>query len=299
MNDFFTTEALNKLFVTVRTWVLLELPMVIVLVILMLIALRVAKVLIGKLKTTLVDKYKHVENVNPLESEKRINTLMKIILGIAKFLIVLTFGMIILQKFGVNIGPIIASAGILGLAVGFGAQQLVKDVISGFFILLENQIRAGDVAVINGTAGAVESIQLRTTTLRDFSGTVHIFQNGKINMLSNKTKGWSAAVFDVGVAYKEDVQHVKSVMTTVSEQLMSTPEYADHITAPMEIMGLDQFGDSAIIIKARIKTNPGMQWLITREYNRLLKLAFDAENIEIPYPHRTLVMSGGGMPETK
>lgn len=289
MNDFFTIEAFSKHFDAIRAWMVLELPMVIILIIGLFILLKVVKAAVVRLKSSLLKRASKMDSSEPIEAEKRINTLMNIIWAIVKMIILLTFGMIILQKFGVNVGPIIASAGILGLAVGFGAQQLVKDVISGFFILLENQIRTGDAAVINGTAGTVEVIQLRTTTLRDFSGTVHIFQNGKINMLSNKTKEWSAAVFDIGVAYKEDVQHVTEVMKNVGEILMSEIEFTEKITNPMEIMGLDQFGDSALVIKARIKTRPGMQWVVTREYNKRLKLAFDAENIEIPYPHRTLV----------
>ncbi|MFT4533418.1 MAG: small-conductance mechanosensitive channel [Saprospiraceae bacterium] len=289
MNDFFTIEAFSKHFDAIRAWMVLELPMVIILIVGLFILLRIVKAAVSRLKSSLLKRASKMDSSDPIEAEKRINTLMNIIWAIVKMIILLTFGMIILQKFGVNVGPIIASAGILGLAVGFGAQQLVKDVISGFFILLENQIRTGDAAVINGTAGTVEVIQLRTTTLRDFSGTVHIFQNGKINMLSNKTKEWSAAVFDIGVAYKEDVQHVSEVMKNVGEILMTDIEFAEKITTPMEIMGLDQFGDSALVIKARIKTRPGMQWVVTREYNKRLKLAFDAENIEIPYPHRTLV----------
>ena len=295
MNDFFTVEAYSKHFDAIRAWMVLELPMVIILIVGLFILLRIVKAAVSRLKSSLLKRASKIDSSDPIEAEKRINTLMNIIWAIVKMIILLTFGMIILQKFGVNVGPIIASAGILGLAVGFGAQQLVKDVISGFFILLENQIRTGDAAVINGTAGTVEVIQLRTTTLRDFSGTVHIFQNGKINMLSNKTKEWSAAVFDIGVAYKEDVHHVSEVMKNVGEAIVADAEFADKITTPMEIMGLDQFGDSAIVIKARIKTRPGMQWIVTREYNKRLKLAFDAANIEIPYPHRTLVWENDPM----
>ncbi|HYX07835.1 MAG TPA: mechanosensitive ion channel family protein, partial [Bacteroidales bacterium] len=179
-------------------------------------------------------------------------------------------------------------AGILGLAVGFGAQELVRDFISGFFILLENQIRAGDVAIINGTGGLVEKIELRTTSLRDFSGTVHVFQNGKINSLSNMTKEWSAIVFDMGVAYKEDVDHVMKVMKEVGDEMKSSEEYGPNILEPIEIFGVDQFADSAVVIKARLKTKPIQQWTIGREYRRRLKIAFDREGIEIPFPHTTL-----------
>jgi small conductance mechanosensitive channel len=196
--------------------------------------------------------------------------------------------MILLKKFGVDIGPILAGAGIIGLAVGFGAQELVRDFISGFFILLENQIRVGDVAIINGTGGLVEKIELRTTTLRDFSGTTHIFQNGKINTISNMTKEWSAVVFDIGVAYKEDTDQVTEIMKQVGNELANDPDFKDLIINPLEIFGVDKFADSAVIIKARLKTKPLQQWGVGREYRRRLKKAFDKNDIEIPFPHTTV-----------
>ncbi|HSH51027.1 MAG TPA: mechanosensitive ion channel family protein, partial [Bacteroidales bacterium] len=219
---------------------------------------------------------------------KRINTLLGILKGIGKVIVWTIFLMILFKKFGIDIGPILAGAGILGLAVGFGAQELVRDFISGFFILLENQIRAGDVAIINGTGGLVEKIELRTITLRDFSGVVHVLQNGKINTISNMTKEWSAMVFDIGVAYKENVDDVIKVMQEVGEKMLTDPEYKEKIKEPLEIFGLDKFDDSAIVIKARLKTVPGDQWALGREYRRRLKKAFDEKGIEIPFPHTTV-----------
>jgi len=288
MNDFFNKEIVAQLFDKLQKWLLLELPVIIVLVIGLFIILRTAKYALKRLKNTLLKHTGKSEKIDAQEAEKRINTLMGIIWGLIKIILIATTAMIILQKFGVNIAPILASAGIVGLAVGFGAQELVRDVISGFFILLENQIRTGDVAIINGTGGMVEEIQLRTTTLRDFSGVVHIFQNGKIDSLSNRTKEWSAVVFDIGVAYKEDVQQVMDIMKTTGEQLKLDPDFKNKIIEPIEIMGLDKFGDSALVIKARIKTRPSMQWEISREFNKRLKVAFDKENIEIPFPHTTV-----------
>jgi small conductance mechanosensitive channel len=223
-----------------------------------------------------------------LEMEKRTNTLMGIVRGAGKIIIWIIFLMILLRKFGVDIGPIMASAGIVGLAVGFGAQELVRDFISGFFILLEDQIRIGDVAIINGTGGSVEKIELRTITLRDFSGVVHIFQNGKINSLSNMTKEWSAMVFDIGVAYKEDVDQVMNIMKEVGADMQQDDDFKDKILEPVEVVGLDQFGDSALVVKARLKTQPVQQWSVGREYRRRLKIAFDKANIEIPFPHTTI-----------
>jgi small conductance mechanosensitive channel len=196
--------------------------------------------------------------------------------------------MLFLRKIGIDIAPIIAGAGIVGLAFGFGAQELVRDFISGFFMLLENQICEGDVAIVNGTGGLVEHVGLRTIILRDLSGVVHVFQNGKINMLSNMTKKWSGMVLDIGVAYKEDTDKVVEVIKQVAEVLRADPNFENKILEPIEIFGVDQFADSAVIIKARFKTKPIEQWAVGREYRRRLKKAFDEQGIEIPFPHRTV-----------
>ena len=288
MKEFFDKDILAQQVDKFQEWILLELPVIIGLIVGLLIVLRIAKYAIKRLTKTLLKRAGKNEKVDTLEAEKRINTLMGIVWGIAKIIMIAIVAMILLQKIGVNIAPILASAGIIGLAVGFGAQELVRDFISGFFILLENQVRTGDIAIINGTSGLVEDIQLRTITLRDLSGVVHIFQNGKIDSLSNRTKVWSAAVFDIGVAYKEDAQQVMEIMKKTGEQLKLDPEFQDKIIEPIEILGLDQFADSAQVIKARLKTKPSMQWMVTREYNKRLKVAFDNDNIEIPFPHTTI-----------
>ena len=288
MKEFFNKEILAQQVDKFQEWILLELPVIIGLIVGLLLVLRIAKYAIKRLNKTLLKRAGKSEKVDTLEAEKRINTLMGIVWGIVKIIMIAIVAMILLQKIGVNIAPILASAGIIGLAVGFGAQELVRDFISGFFILLENQVRTGDIAIINGTSGLVEDIQLRTITLRDLSGVVHIFQNGKIDSLSNRTKVWSAAVFDIGVAYKEDAQQVMDIMKKTGEQLKLDPEFQDKIIEPIEILGLDQFADSAQVIKARLKTKPSMQWIVTREYNKRLKVAFDNENIEIPFPHTTI-----------
>lgn len=201
-----------------------------------------------------------------------------------------------LQVAGLDIAPILAGAGILGLAVGFGAQHLVRDLMSGFFIILEDQIRLGDVAVINGTGGQIETITFRTISLRDFSGVVHIFPNGGITTLSNMTKDWSAFVLDMGVAYREDTDRVVEVMRAVGEGLRQDQEFSALIIEPIEIVGIENFADSAVTIRARIKTKPAEQWKIGREYRRRLKKAFDAQGIEIPFPMRTLLMGEADQP---
>ena len=286
--NFFNKEILAQQVEKFQEWILLELPVIIGLIVGLFIILRMVKYAIKRLKKTLLNHAEKSEKVDTQEAEKRINTLMGIVWGTVKIILITTFLMIILQKFGVNIAPIIASAGIIGLAVGFGAQELVRDIISGFFILLENQIRVGDVSIINGTGGLVEKIQLRTITLRDFSGVVHIFQNGKIDTLSNMTKEWSAMVFDIGVAYKEDVQQVMDIMKQTGDELQNDPDFKDKIIEPIEILGLDDFADSAVVIKARLKTKPIAQWTVGREYRKRLKSAFDLQNIEIPFPHTTI-----------
>lgn len=235
-----------------------------------------------------INRAKHDETKDSAEAEKRINTLVGILTAVGKIIIWLVAIMMFLKEMGIDIAPILAGAGILGLAVGFGAQELVRDFISGFFILLENQIRTGDVAIINGTGGLVEKIEMRTVTLRDFSGVVHVFQNGKINTLSNMTKEWSAMVFDIGIAYKENPEQVMQIMSAVGDELKKDAEFGPKMIEPIEIFGVNEFANSAVIIKARIKTKPIEQWGVGREYRKRLKNAFDAKGIEIPFPHTTV-----------
>jgi moderate conductance mechanosensitive channel len=226
----------------------------------------------------------------------RVRTLMSVLWTIAVGLIWFVAILTILGQIGVNTAPILASAGVVGLAVGFGAQNLVKDLVSGFFLILENQIRVGDVAVINGTGGLVEAITFRTIVLRDQSAVVHVFPNGSINTLANMTKDWSAYVIDMGVAYKEDTDRVVAVMRKVADEMLVEDQYKSIMLEPIEIFGVDGFADSAVNIKARLKTRPLQQWNVGREYRRRLKKAFDAEGIEIPFPHRTLYMGEDSPP---
>jgi moderate conductance mechanosensitive channel len=288
MDNFFLSDFWKSFYDKAIDWLIHELPSILVLIVLFIISFWLLRVIMRKIKKIIIRRAKHDESIDYGESEKRINTLMNIFRSLIKIIIWAIFLMILLSKFGINIGPILASAGILGLAIGFGAQELVRDFISGFFMLLENQIRAGDVAIINGTGGLVERIELRTITLRDFSGVVHVFQNGKINSLANMTKEWSAMVFDVGVAYKEDVDEVMNIMQQVGDEMLNDEQYKDLIIQPLEVFGLDKFADSALVIKARLKTKPIQQWTIGREYRRRLKKAFDQQGIEIPFPHTTV-----------
>lgn len=223
-----------------------------------------------------------------IEASARTRTLVPLLIGVARVVIAVTATLLILSELGLDITPLIAGAGIAGLAIGFGAQTLVKDFLTGAFIILEDSISVGDVATVAGHTGVVESMGVRTVRLRDLAGTVHTVPYSEIGAIQNLTKDFSFAVFDIGVAYREDIDAVIAVMIQVAEEQHADPAFADLILEPMEVLGLDQFGDSAVIVKARIKTRPLKQWAVKRDYNRRLKRRFDTEGIEIPFPHRTL-----------
>lgn len=223
-----------------------------------------------------------------IETSARTRTLVPLFIGVTRVIIALTAGLLILSELGLDIAPLLAGAGIAGLAIGFGAQTLVKDFLTGAFIILEDSISVGDVASVAGHTGLVEAMGVRTVRLRDLAGTVHTVPYSEIGAIQNLTKEFSFAVFDIGVAYREDVDRVIAVMTGVAEEQRADPDFAELILEPMEVLGLDQFGDSAVVVKARIKTRPIRQWAVKRDYNRRLKRRFDAEGIEIPFPHRTL-----------
>lgn len=237
-----------------------------------------------------------IEGEPPSESEKRVETLIRLIRQAALIVLWVITILILLKEIGVDIGPILASAGIVGLAIGFGAQNLVRDFISGFFFILENQVRVGDVAIVNGTGGLVERVNFRTIVLRDLGGIVHIFPNGTVTTLSNLTNDWSAYVFDIGVAYKENTDKVIEVMNRVGSEMKQDEIVGSFMLEEPEIFGVDKFDNSAVVIKGRIKTKPIRQWQVGREYLRRIKLAFDNAGIEIPFPHQTLYFGEASKP---
>lgn len=253
---------------------------------------KIVRKLLRQIEKRLIKK-SAVEGEPPSESQKRIDTIVRLLNQAFIITLFIIAFMVILSEIGIEIGPLIAGAGIMGLAIGFGAQNLVRDIISGFFIILENQVRVGDVAIINGTGGLVEKIKFRTIVLRDLSGTVHIFPNGTITTLSNRTNEWSAYVFEIGVAYKENTDKVIEVMKKVGSELKADDEYKEIMLNEPEIFGVDNLDSSAVVIKGRIKTKPISQWKVGREYLRRIKLAFDERGIEIPFPHRTLYFGEG------
>jgi moderate conductance mechanosensitive channel len=246
---------------------------------------RLLRLALSRLETILIRAGEVTETV-PGTAMKRVRTLISVLWTIVFVLIWFVVVLTSLGQIGVNIAPILASAGVVGLAVGFGAQNLVKDLVSGFFLILENQVRVGDVAVINGTGGLVEAISFRTIVLRDEAAVVHVFPNGSVNTLSNMTKDWSAYVINVNVAYKEDTDRVADVMRRVAEEMYAEPKYRSAMLEPIEIIGVDGFTESAVTIKARLKTQPLQQFSIGREYRRRLKKAFDVAGIEMPIAQR-------------
>lgn len=236
------------------------------------------------------------EGEPPSETAKRIETLVRLLRQGMVLALWITIGLVLLREMGVEVGPLIASLGIAGVAVGFGAQYLVRDVIAGFFFILENQVRVGDVAVVNGTGGLVEALNFRTIVLRDLGGVVHVFPNGTVTTLSNLTSQWSAYIFDIGVAYKEDVNRVISVLKEVGASLKQDEKFGPLMLEEPEVFGVDKFADSAVVIKGRIRTQPIRQWMVGREFLRRVKMAFDERGIEIPYPHRTVFFGDTSKP---
>ncbi|MEO8310089.1 MAG: mechanosensitive ion channel family protein [Caldimonas sp.] len=218
------------------------------------------------------------------ESVKRAETLGRVFRYLASVIVTLVATMLVLAEIGVSVAPILGAAGVVGLAVGFGAQSLVKDYFTGFFLLLENQIRQGDVVKLGDHAGLVEEVTLRYVRLRDYDGNVHIVPNGTISAVVNMSRGFAQAVVDVGVGYSEDLDRVMDVMRGVGSALRADANFSDRILDDLEVAGVERWDDSAIVIRARFRVAPLEQWNVKREYLRRLKRAFDEQGIEIPFP---------------
>jgi small conductance mechanosensitive channel len=218
----------------------------------------------------------------------RAKTLLPLLRTALLVVLVTMFVLVTLSELGLNIAPLLAGAGVVGLAIGFGAQTLAKDIITGMFILMEDQLAVGDVVKVGSHAGVVETLTLRTIRLRDLGGTVHVVPFSEVTTLENMTKDFSRYVFEVGVAYREDTDAVVAALNQVGAELLQDEAYKDLIVQPLEVLGVDKFGDNAVIIKARITTLPIKQWQVGREFNRRMKKRFDELGIEIPFPHRTI-----------
>ncbi len=236
-------------------------------------------------KMMLKKKYKNDE-----EKMSRADTLSGVFQSLAKFIIFTIAIMMILKELGLDITPLIATAGLGAVALGFGAQSLIKDFFSGFFLLMENQIRLGDWVSIADVTGEVQKVNLRTTVLRDIHGKVHTIPNGEIKMVSNLTKDFSKCTIDFGIAYKENVDKVMFLLKEIMDDLASDYNYHEYILDAPKVFGVQDFADSAVIIRTQIKTKAGKHWEIGRELRRRVKNKFDELGIEIPFPHRTLYL---------
>ena len=225
------------------------------------------------------------------EQSKRARTLSGLIRKGLTSIVIIIAALMVLRELNIDIMPLLTGAGIAGLAVGFGAQTLVKDLIAGFFMTFENHIRVGDVARVNGVSGLVEELNLRTMVLRDFEGVVHVFPNGSVTTLANMTKDFSYFVLDVGIAYDENLDRVTTLLRKVGDELAADPRFAQDILEPLEIQGIEAFADSQIKVRVRIKTVPQKQWDTGRELRQRIKLAFDAAGIQMPFPHLSIDMS--------
>lgn len=225
---------------------------------------------------------------NSEAERKRKDTLSRIFSWVTRILILTMATLIILQEVGVPIGPILAGAGILGLALGFGGQYLIRDLISGFFIILENQYRIGDVVNLDGTSGLVEDISLRLTTLRDLDGNVHHVPHGEIKRVSNLSKYFSRVNLNIGIAYHSKLDHVIEVVNKIGNEMAEDPIWKEHILKAPQFLRIDNFADSAIEIKIIGETPAHKKWDVTGELRKRIKLAFDQEGIEIPFPQRVI-----------
>lgn len=222
------------------------------------------------------------------EYKKQLMTLKSIIKSVIDTIIVAFAVMFVLNGLGVDIRPILTAAGVLGVAVGFGAKRFFEDIISGLSLILEGQIRVGDYVNISDHEGVVEKMDIRLVKLRDLQGRVHYIRNGMIDTVINYTREFSYYVFDIGVAYKEDIDNVVNTLKKIDENFRKDSPLKKDVLAPLEILGLDKFDDSAVVVRARIKTKPIKQWEVGRAFNKEIKKGFDEAGIEIPFPQRTV-----------
>lgn len=259
---------------------------VVVILIVMAVLLKLTRRIIPRLRDYIAAQQ------SSQEDSRRILTLSRVLRYSINVVIVVVAVILVLGEFGISVAPILGAAGVVGLAIGFGAQSLVKDYFTGFFLLLENQIRHGDVVEAGGKSGLVEELTLRYLKLRDYSGNVHYIPNSNISVVTNMSLGYAYAVIDADVSYDTDIDRAITTMRSVGEDMRSDPDLCDKILDTLEIAGVDSWADSAIVIRCRFKVAPLEQWNVKRAYLKRLKEAFDRDNIEIPFPHLQIVTSG-------
>jgi len=280
MQDF-----IQKIIQSIIPWLLDHGIKILVIIIVAQFIRRFGRIFIEKLirKIIVSDHF-----INKEAEGKREDTLIGIFSTSLGILIWILAFLMILQEVGFAIGPLLAAAGIAGLAFGFGGQYLIRDLISGLFIIMENQYRIGDVICFDGTCGLVEDISLRMTTLRDLDGVVHHVPHGEIKKVSNLSKYFARVNLNIGISYNSNLEQVISVVNKVGKELAEDPEWKEYILKPPQFLRVDDFGESAIIIKILGETKPLKQWDVTGELRKRIKIAFDEEDIEIPFPQRVI-----------
>lgn len=230
--------------------------------------------------------FKQADDMN----QTRVKTILPIIRNVLMMVFAVLFGLVLLSELGINVTPLLAGAGVVGVALGFGAQSMVKDFLCGFTIILEDLVRVGDVATLGGHTGVIEKITLRKIQMRDVAGAVYTVPFSEITIIQNLTKDFSYYVMEIGVSYATDTDKAITVLKDIDTDLRADPEFSPLVLDPIEVLGVDRFSENSVIIKARIKTIPTKQWLIGREFNRRMKIAFEKEKIEIPFPQRTITI---------
>jgi len=251
----------------------------------------IARYVVSFLIVKIVQRLIQVDRISKEAEKKRKDTLIRVLNGTASIMIWVVILLMLLSEFGIAIGPILAAAGVAGIAVGFGGQYLIRDVISGIFIIVENQYRTGDVVCFDSTCGLVEDITLRMTTLRDLDGTVHHIPHGEVKKVSNLTKYYSRVNLNIGVSYHTNLEHVIGVINRVGNELADDPAWKEIIIKPPQFLRVDDFAESAIILKILGDTQPIRQWDVAGELRKRLKVAFDAEGIQIPFPQRVVTLT--------
>jgi small-conductance mechanosensitive channel len=222
----------------------------------------------------------------------RVRTLLPMLRTALLVMILIFVALSVLAEIGVNVAPLIAGAGVVGIAVGFGSQRLVQDVITGIFLLLEDAVAVGDVVQLGGLSGVVEHLSIRSIKLRAVDGSLHIIPFSAVTSVTNQTRDFAFAVIDVNVDYGEDTDHVAQTLREIAAEMRQDPRWSPVIRDDLDVMGVDKLGDSGVIIRVRLKTEPSQRWAVAREMNRRIKRRFDELGIDIPYPHQKLVMEG-------
>lgn len=258
-----------------------------------LLLIAAASILLVRLLSSLVNRVLRLmadgRGATITEAEKRARTMASLLRTVGTSFIGVVAALMAFREIGLDITPLLAGAGVAGLAIGFGAQSLIKDVIAGFFILMEDQFRVGDVIQAAGVSGQVERMSLRTTIVRDLQGTVHFIPNGEIKVASNLTKEWSRAVLEVGVGYQEDLDRTLHLLAEVGREFAADASFGPMVLEPPQVLGVEALGESQVTLRLLLKTVPSKQWDVARELRRRIKNRFDREKIAIPYPHRVVI----------